>query len=228
MKKDLKTLVSLLLALTMVLGLACYAAASEEEQPAEDGEKAQDVFDLSDEELAALPRIGEETEDCATLMLLNLTEGDITSVSIRASGETEWSLNLLPDDEVFGQEEMALLCFEPEEDALYDIQFIFSNFTGSAIHDVDFADVTQAELHRQWNGQTYLVYTSLSTEEEVDTSEAEQARLEADVAASTTATAAPEETTDYTGGWYTGGYTGGGSSDSGSSDSGCLDDGLFW
>lgn len=215
MKKNLKKLVSALLALTMVFSLASFAAASEEEPT----EEAEDVFaGLTEEDLAGLPRIGEETEDCATIVLWNGAEGDITSINIKASGETEWSLNMLPDGEMFPAEEMALLCFEPEEDVLYDIQFVFSNYTGSAVHDVDFADVAQAELHRQWNGLVYLVYTSLSTEETVDTSEAEQTRAEEELAAGTFAYGGDPAPS---GGGSTGGgsYDGGGSSDS---DTGCI------
>lgn len=216
MRKNLKKLTSMLLALIMVFSLGCFACASGEDEPDRDADEAEDVFDLTEEELAALPRIGEETEDCATIVLLNAAEGDITSVNIRASGETEWSLNLLPDGEMFEQDEMALLCFEPEEDVLYDIQFVFSNYTGSAAHDVDFSDIAQAELHRQWNGLVYLVYTSLSTEEEVDTSEAEQTRAEEELAAGTFAYGGGSSSNNNSSG--SSGYSGG----STSSDSGCV------
>ena len=237
MKDNVKKLLALLLAMAMVMGLGCAAFADEE--PAEQADEDDAVFDLTEEELAALKRIGEETEECAKLVLLNDAEGDIMSVNIRAAGETEWSLNLLEDGELFQAEEMVMLCFEPEADTLYDIQFVFSNYTGSAVHDVDFADVEHARLCRQWNGLTYLVYTSVETGEKVDTSEAEQARAEADLTASVSG-GSDEDTSSsgnsggsgWTGGW-TGGWTDTGASggdDAGASggDEGCLDDGLFW
>ncbi len=222
MKNTLKKLTSILLALAMVLALGCFALAEGEEAPEEAGEEEEDIFDLTEEELAALPRIGEETEDCAAIVLYNAAEGDITSVNIRAKGDAEWSLNMLPDKEVFEDKEMAVLCFEPEEDTLYEIQFIFSNYTGSAVHDVDFTDIANAELHRQWNGLVYLVYTSLATEEEVDTSEAEQTLAEEQIAAGSFAYGGSSDSGSDGGdsysddsGWSSG-YSDGGS------DSGCI------
>lgn len=228
MKKNVKKLASLLLALTMVLGLGCAAFADEEAVEAED-----EIFELTEEELEQLPRIGEETEECARLVLFNDAEGDIMSVNIRPAGETEWSLNLLEDGALFEQETMAVLCFEPEEDTLYDIQFVFSNYTGSAVHDVDFADVENARLCRQWNGLAYLVYTSVESGEKVDTSEAEQARAEADLTAAVSGGTGDGDTAPASDGGWTGGWTAdnSGGTDTGASgggDDGCLDDGLLW
>ncbi len=232
MNNNVKKLLALVLAMTMVLGLGCAAFADE---AADEADQEDEIFDLTEEELAALPRIGEETEECAKLVLLNDAEGDIMSVNIRAAGETEWSLNLLEDGELFQAEEMVMLCFEPEADTLYDIQFVFSNYTGSAVHDVDFADVEHARLCRQWNGLTYLVYTSVESGEKVDTAEAEQARAEADLTASVsggsdtdTSSSGSSGGSGWTGGWTDTGASGGDDAGASGGDEGCLDDGLFW
>ncbi len=255
MKKNLKKLAAMLLALTMALSVTGYAAAGEdadaeqtepaeeaadakqagpaeeadEEQTADEAEEAariaRVVLDLTEEGLAALPCIGEKTEECSTIALLNDTGDDITAINIKSSEDTEWSDNILAEDYVFEDGEPALLCWEAEEGVLYDLQFTFSDWTVGVAHDVDFADTPGAELHRQWNGLPYLVYISLSTREKVDTSEAEQARAEAEIAAGTWA---------YGGGSSSGGSSsssGGGSSSGGSSSGGgegCLDDALFW
>ncbi len=242
MKKNVKKLVAMLLAMAMALGLGCAAFADGETDGETDGEadaaavdeEEDQVFELTEEELAALPRIGEETEECAKLVLFNDAEGDIMSVNIRAAGQTEWSLNLLEDGELFEQEALAVLCFEPAEDTLYDIQFVFSNYTGSAVHDVDFADVENARLCRQENGLTYLVYTSVESGEKVDTAEAEQARAEADLTASVSGGEdnSGGSSSDNGGGWTWTADNSGGGTDTGASggggDEGCLDDGLFW
>lgn len=228
MKKNWKRITVWLLALTVVLSMAGIASASEE-----DTEPAEAVdFGLTEEETAALPRIGDETEDCSRITVKNCTESDITAVSIRASGDAEWSENLLAEDDVLEAEALAVLCFEPEEKTLYDIQFTFSDSSAGAIHDVDFADVTQAELHRQDNGLIYIVYTSLSTEETEDTYEAELARAEEEIAAGaweygdelpgSSADDASEDTSSNdapSNDTYT--YSSG-------SDSGCLTDALLW
>ena len=230
MKNNLKKLLCSLLALTVVLSMAGLAMASEEEDASEEEQAEQaEIVPLTEEELAALPRIGEETEDCSQIVLVNATEGDITAINIKASDEDQWSDNILAEDDVYEAEETALLCWEAEEDVLYDLQLTFSDWTVGVAHDVDFADITQANLQRQWNGLPYLVYVSVATGEEVDTSEAEQARAEAEIAAGTWAYGGDSSSSGSSGGSSSSsGSSGGSSSGGGSSSEGCLDDALFW
>lgn len=251
MKKNLKLLVSILLALTMALSLASFAAAAEDAdaeqtEPAEeaaenvDSAEAPDpeeieqiletVLELTAEDLAELPCIGEQTEECSTIAFLNDTGNDIIAINVKSSEDTEWSENILAEDQVFEDGTAALLCWEAEDGVLYDLQLTFDNWTVGVAHDVDFADTPGAQLHRQWNGLPYLVYVSLSTGEEVDTSEAEQARAEAEISAGTWAYGNGSTSTSSSSGSSSGGGSSSGSSSSsgGSSDTGCLDDAAFW
>lgn len=241
MKKHLKILLSMLLALTMALSLASFAAAAEDAEQTDPAEEAAEetsveapdpaeieqiletVLELTEEELAELPCIGEQTEECSTIALLNNTGNDITALYIKASEDAEWSENILAEDQVLEDGKAALLCWEAEDGVLYDLQITFDDWTVGVAHDVDFADTPGAQLHRQWNGLPYLVYVSLSTGEEVDTSEAEQARAEAEISAGTWAYG--NGSTSSSSGSSS---SGGGSSSGGSSDTGCLDDAAFW
>ena len=64
---------------------------------------------------------------------------------------------------------------EADQPVLYDLQIVFSDRSLGICHGLDLNEVKDAKIMRAWNGVVYLVYTSASTGEEMDMSEAEQA-----------------------------------------------------
>lgn len=198
MRKNLKVLTAALLALTMVLSASAFAAAREEADPEE-----------TEEALAELDQLGEQTEAGCLIELLNSCGSDITAVCIKASDEEEWSDSLMAEEDVFEAEETSLLCWEPEEDVLYDLQLTFADETVAVLHGLDLADISEGEILCDDTGLTYLAYTSVASGQETDTLAAEQALAEE---------TAETESSD-------GGYS---YSAGSGSDSGCLTDALFW
>ena len=106
--------------------------------------------------------------------LINDTVNDITVINIRPNWICEWSDNILAENVVLEEDKEVVLCVELD---VYDLHFTFDDWTVGVIHQMDVNDITEAEIQRRWNGLPYLVYTSVSTGEEVDTSDFENLRL---------------------------------------------------
>lgn len=203
MKKNLKALTAILLALTVVLSMAAFAFAQEEEDPA------------VPEDTAELDRLGTETEEGCRIALLNSSGSDITAVCIKAAEDEDWSDSLLAEEDVFEADETSLLCWEPEEDVFYDLQLTYADETQAVLHGLDLTDIDEGEILCDDTGLTYLAYTSVSTGEQADTLEAEQALAAAAAEAEVEAESGGSgETYSYS--------AGGGGND------GCLTDALFW
>ena len=211
MNMKLQKILSLLLVLVLILCCAAAASADEEEKEAEDGE--EEVLDV----------IGEQTEDGYKIRLVNATGTDITGINIKPADGEEYT-NLMEEDEVFEQEEASYLCYAPgeeeTEETLYDLQIIWSDWTVGELHDVALSDIQEGEIQRAWNSLPYLVYVSVSTGEEVDTSADEQSTAEAEIAAGTWAYGGGSDSGSS--GGSSGGYSSGGNS------GGCITDAMFY
>lgn len=229
MNKYWHKLLAGLLALVMIMALTGFTLHDDAPDDAgpeapEEAVSAEVRPDLDPEELEGLDLLGEETEDGIHVKLTNASELDIIAINIRPSEGGDWSDNILAEEDVFGEEEASVLCVEP---GVYDLQITFDGWLVGVLHQMDVNDITEAELHRQWNGLPYLVYTSVATGEEVDTSGFEQSTAEAEIAAGTweyggTSSSTGSGSSNSGGGWSGGGNSGGG-------DTGCLEGGgLFW
>ena len=204
MKKCITML--LILALLASVPAAGFAAAEEESKA------------LTAEELEALDRIGEETEECYAIALENAAGADAVSVAVREIGGEEWSDELLAEDDVFEDGETALLCWTPAEDEndmkLYEIRLTFDDETESVLHMVPLSDMETAKLLRdEQSGLAYLVYTSLTNEKEVDTLQTEQR--------------VAGQAREQEGGWSFAGSAGGDDSTGGNT-TGCIGDGALF
>ena len=185
-------------------------------------------------EVEGLDRIGQQTEDGYQVKLLNLSGTDVTVISVKVSGTGDFSANMLAEGDVYTQEETALLCYDPGDDGAdvtYDFQITFDDWTVGELHNVTLSDIREAELYRRWNGLPYLVYTSVSTGEEINTSDFEQAYAENAIAAGTWdygngAPAVSDNNSGNSGNGYS--YSAGVNSGGGGNDDSCLDDALFW
>lgn len=236
---DRKRLLAIIGILALTISLLCAMPAAAEEEPAADEavsdgqtEQETDADEAEEEDFEGLVRLGEQTEGCGMVKITNLAGTDIMMINIRRSGEEEWSENLLAEDDTLDVDESAVLCFEltaPEEgeeaeDAeeteedgeaeaepvAYDLQVIFVGVTGGTCHNIVLEDVKDAQIMRAWNSIPYLVYTSVSTGEQVDMSEAEQAIVMEEYYASQSASSSS------------------GSSSSGGNANGCIGNGSEW
>lgn len=218
MNIKMRKITSLLLALLLVLGCGVFALADDGE-PADD--KAEEAAEEEDLEL-----IGEETEEGYKIRLVNATGTDITGLNIKTSEAVEYTA-LMGEDEVFEQDEACYLCYTPgeeeTEETVYDVQVIWSDWTVGELHDVALADIEKGEIQRAWNSLPYLVYTSIETGKEVDTSADEQATAEEEIAAGTFAYGGVTQSSGSSGGSGSGGGSwGGGSGSGGGNSEGCI------
>ena len=187
MKRWIAALLALVLAACLAWAIPAAAESGKDgaKQPAP--EKASDVAEDADEQeeeedLDGLPRLGEETDTCATVKLTNAAGADIVALCLKRSEDWAWSDSLLEEDAVLPAEESAVLCFEPseedEEDASYELLVTLADEDGETMavcHALALTDMEDAQIMRAWNGVLYVAYTSLETGEETDTAEAEQA-----------------------------------------------------
>ena len=182
MRKYLAIFMALTLALSMLCAVPAFAG--KEEQPDDETKAEAEELDLE-----GLDRIGEETEEGYKLVLVNATGSDIMGMNIQKTTDDSWSWSdeLLADGDKFEADETAVFCYTPgeeeDETTTYNIQIVFTDWTVGYLHYVLLSDMNEAELHRAVNSLPYLVYTSLSSEEEIDTSEAEQKAFEGELAA---------------------------------------------
>lgn len=181
--------------------LAAEAAEAPEEaaeEPEEAAEAPEETAEEPEEETAEEPeaidlegldRIGEETEEGYKVVFTNLTGSEIMGMNIQKSGSDtwDWSAEMLADGDRFVPDEAAVFCYTPgegeDEQTTYNVQIVFTDWTVGYLHYVALSDMQQAELHRASNSLPYLVYTSLSSAEQIDTSAAEQKAFEGELEA---------------------------------------------
>ncbi len=195
---------------------AAYAAGEEKDE--------KKTEPLTQEQLAELDCVGEQTEDALQIALTNDAGADITSVMVRVHGEEEWSDELMEKKDVFEDGETSLLCWTPGEDestlALYDICLVMTDEEDEdsqvVLHMVPLSDMDAARLAQdEESGLYHLVYTSLLTEKEVDTLQTEQMAAEQD-----------EKDEEQKGWSFTG--SAGGESGTGGNTTGCVGDGALF
>lgn len=231
MKKITSMLLVLTLIVSLLTGFAVTADASGDEQAeqttaaaaeAEEAEEAEEEEDLSD-----LPRIGEETEEGYKIKLVNDTGSTIMGMNIQKTTDDTWSWSdeLLADGDEFEDGETALFCYTPGEDedgqTTYNVQIVFTDWTVGYLHYVLLSDMEQAAIERAVNSLPYLVYTSLASEEEINTSEAEQKVFEGELAAGVW------DSVINSGSSSSGGSSSG-SSSTGGNTTGCVGDGALF
>lgn len=150
-----------------------------------------------------LKTIGEkaEGENAYGVQLKNMTGQEITGVSVKDSSMEEFPDNFLEESDVFAKEEERILYYDAtdaiaasessgsDSDPIltpeYTIQLTFSDGTTAELHQFPFEDLEIGEIYYE-DEVAYLVYTSVSSNTEVNTKEAEMMQQE-------TATEAGEE-----------------------------------
>lgn len=219
------------------------AEPAEATEPAEEGEEEEDPFEglvrLGEEtEGCGMVKLTNQTQD--NIMMINIKRSDdwqwsdnlLLDGDLLEVGESAVLCFELPEAEepADGAEEPADEGEAPADEAeepadgaeaeeaepvTYDLQIIFVGWTGGSCHNVVLTDVEDAQIMRAWNSIPYLVYTSVSTGEEVDMAEAEQEIATAEYYAQ-----------QSSGGSSSG--SGGGSSSGGSNSEGCVGDGALF
>ena len=157
---------------------------------------AASVEDTAEKEEEELKTIGTEDADAFQVELKNSTEKNITGVSIKLMSETEYPENMLTDGDVYEADESRILYYKAPDasgdaaaaaDAAeteaadsnqkvmttgYDVQLTFEDASTAELHAFPFEDISEGEICFA-DDVAYLSYTSVSTEEKVETKEAE-------------------------------------------------------
>lgn len=225
--------------------------SSDEEEDADaeeaDAESA-DSDDAKEERTAAkkkedLKTVGEKTEGCIAFKLRNGTGKKITGLAIKTADETEFTENMMEEDDSFELKEKKRIYFskETEENAeentdetaedkapTYDMRITFEDGTSADVHGIVLEDLRTLTI-REKDGIVYGTYKLKSTKEKKTTYDTEKAI--ADQAAADAAASQPAESYDsndysydYSGEDYSGGDDYSGGEDGGD---GCLDNGLL-
>ena len=110
---------------------------------------------------------------------------------------------------------------------------MFTNWTVGYLHNVLLSDMEAADLERAANSLPYLVYTSLGTEEQINTQELEQKAFEGELAAGMWDAVLNAGKSSSSGGGSStgsggGSTSGGGSSSTGGNTTGCVGDGALF
>lgn len=202
-KSILAVLLALLMMLTMAVGAFADTEEPEETEEAEAVEEAEEAEEEEQLDIIGTEteggfkvKITNAVSTGATAIYVRVSgTGDAFVGSILAEGdvfepgESCWlCLPFVPES----AEEEAEAADEPEkaeetedadgEDAaeeepiLFDLEIVWADGTVGPLHNMDLADMNECQLQRKdYNNLPYLTYTSLETEEEIDTFDAELA-----------------------------------------------------
>ena len=176
MKK--KLLLAACLCMIGIMGLATGCSDKETEEKAASTEKKEEELKV----------IGTESEDAFKVELKNSTGKDITAISVKLTETAEYPATMLAAGDVFADEESRILYYKAEEATAdtanaedanakvltqgYDIQLTFEDSSTAELHSFPFEDIEKGEICFA-DEVAYVSYTSVSTEQKVETKEAE-------------------------------------------------------
>lgn len=185
----------ILAALLLTMILVSLAACGAKEAPAgsENGSAEETVPTPTPEPLKLLGKEA-EGEHVFTVEVKNGTGKDIVFFAVRAEGDTAEPENLLAENDAFAAGETRALWYdgadafaalaqsqsenEPERTPEFTLVLKFAGEDeAQEVHAFPFGDAKQAELKLE-EGLTYLVYTSETTKQTVNTKDAEQSARE--------------------------------------------------
>ncbi len=151
-------------------------------------DKKEETTKTTEEKEPELKTIGTESEDAFKVELKNSTGKDITAISVKLTEAAEYPATMLAAGDVFADEESRILYYKAEEAAAdtanaedanakvltqgYDIQLTFEDSSTAELHSFPFEDIEKGEICFA-DEVAYVSYTSVSTEQKVETKEAE-------------------------------------------------------
>lgn len=202
MKLNHHRFAALLLALVMAVSLA--ACAKQDAPAAEESAPAAETAPA--ETPAPLALIGQEAEGeyVYSLRLTNRTGAEIVGVSVKDNAAETYPDNMLPEGETFAAGEARMLWYDataameaakaamlenPDEPELWPafyMQLTLADGTVQELHMLPLGDAEACDLFLG-DGIAYVIYTSLSTKETVNTQAFEQAAQDDAAAAETPA-----------------------------------------
>lgn len=178
MKFGKKSILYLLLVLSMVLFAGCSSSDPEKEQ-----EKQEEKQEEQEEKEPELKVIGTESADGYTVKLKNVTGQDVTGVAIKDMDAKEFPENMLADGDVFAADEERNLFWaaeavsqaadeeaDPDEKVLipgWDVSITLADGNSFVLHAFPFEEMKEGELHVE-DGVAFVTYTC-----DVNTKEAE-------------------------------------------------------
>lgn len=168
------SIVSLLMVLLMLVLCACGTVA----EVASEWKNSISFETNSPKPTPEMKTIGEKTdsETAVSIEVKNYTGEAITSWKVKFTGEDNYSENMLEKDDIYLQNGTRLLVLDPKtKDAnrICDIELTFEDITAT-IHNFPLDDANYVELRKEEN-VAYLIYESLTSKQEINTLEEEQA-----------------------------------------------------
>ena len=238
------SIISFILALMMLALCACGTTA---EVASESDSSDSAVVTATPKPTPEMKTIGEKTdsETAVSLEVKNYTGEAITSWKVKLTGEDTFSKDMLETGDPFLQNASRMLIVDPknkDSNRMCDVEVTFEDVTAT-IHNFPLDDADYVELRKEDN-VVYLIYKSLTLEDEQAAFEAAEAENAAEAAKTTTSTSSSGSgSSGYSGGsssssssgsgssGYSEPVSGGGADSSGGSgsDDGCIgDEGLMY
>ncbi len=152
------------------------------------GCSGSDSEDAASETTDVQLTIGQEQEGAYEVVMDNQIGQDITAVAVKLTSEESYPDSLMEEEQTWSQGETALVYYLPEETDVsqtesgvevsdgYEMQLTLADGSTLEFTTVPFDDMDACTLYLE-DGVPYLEYTSLSTQEEVSTQEAETAAI---------------------------------------------------
>jgi len=198
-----------MLGLCLAASFTVLSMAGCKKEEAKEVPETEPVVEEQAEEEEILKTIGAEAEGAFKVRLTNNTGKDIKGISIKIIEEEEFPENFLAENDIYTVEEARYLYYSPNQEAKteeaaegdederlltpgYDIRLTFSDDTVAVLHSFPFEDIEEGELHLE-EEVGFIKYTSVSTNETVETKEAELAIKEQERVAAEEAQKAAEE-----------------------------------
>ncbi len=169
----MKKAISLFLAV-MMLGLA---GCGQEAEPVKEEVKQEEVqtIDIT---------IGNKSEEALTFLLKNNIGQDITGVMMKTAEQEEYSVNMMAEDVIFSQGQVAEVFYTPEEsvsevvtdkavNSIYQVKFILADGSEVELSSLGIEDIDgEAELRFE-DEVAFVSYKSKLVGNEVSTKEQE-------------------------------------------------------
>ena len=194
MKK--KLLMALLVGVLAVpSSVSCFAAESTDAAAADsDEEEETEETEAEDKDTTAkkkenLKTVGEKKDGCIAFKLRNATSKKIIGLAIKTADETEFTENMMEEDDSFELKEKKRIYFskETEENAeentdetaedkapTYDMRITFEDGTSADVHGIVLEDLRTLTI-REKDGIVYGTYKLKSTKEKKTTYDTEKA-----------------------------------------------------
>ena len=202
----MKKLLTAILVLTVMMIPATGCGQGSDSSSADSQVQSSSTEELSaepDEKTPPVRTLGTKAEEAYSVLLTNETGQDVTSMKIGTSESMDSADDLLEGEEAFADEEQVQVFYAPEDveeqesegekelTPEYEVEIALADGSEHTLHAFPFDDISEGAIKiQEEEGIAYLSYTSVSSDEEVETLDAEKAIIDQEKEAAAKAAAA--------------------------------------